>query len=415
MGDEQTSTQATLGRSFELPNGQVIKNRLLKSAMSETLAPPDNRVPDTMATLYGRWAQGGIGLSVTGNVMVDRGALGEPGNVAVEDERDLDALKRWAQAGQKDGSRIYMQVNHPGRQVPKFLNRESVSPSAVPFAPHMRSAFATPRALTEAEIETLVTRYATTASVAAKAGFDGVQIHGAHGYLVSQFLSPHTNRRDDKWGGSRENRRRFALEVYRAMRRETPEGFGVAIKINSADFQKGGISEDESTETIVALAAEGMDFVEISGGTYEAPKMMSTKRSTQEREAYFLAFAEQLRSKLRTPLVVTGGFRSGGAMAAAIDSGAVDMVGLARPLAVRPDFPNDLLARGDISMETPPRKTGIGAIDRLGMMELAWYERQLHRMGAGKEPKENENVLWSMIAYMTSHGPAGFLRTRRAR
>lgn len=406
---------ATLGESFSLPNGQRIKNRLLKSAMSETLAGADSRVPESMVRLYGRWARGGIGLQVTGNVMVDRRALGEPGNVVVEDERDLDRLKAWAEAGKRNGARIYVQLNHPGRQVPRFLNEESVSPSAVPFSPDLSKMFATPRELRTDEIEDLVERYANTAAIMDKAGFDGVQIHAAHGYLVSQFLSPLTNLRTDDWGGTDEKRRRFALEIYRAIRRKTGSGFGVAIKINSADFQKGGVSEDQSTASILALAAEGMDFVEISGGTYEAPAMVGHKKaSTVRREAYFLAFAERLRARMDTPLVVTGGFRSGAAMASALDSGAVDLVGLARTLAIAPDFPNDLLTRGDVRVDTPPRTTGIAAIDKLGMTELTWYERQLHRMGAGQEPQPDENALLSAMKYSMTHGLRGF-RTRRAR
>lgn len=409
-----TSTD-TLAQPFALPNGQVVPNRLVKSAMSETLAGPDNRVPETMAVLYERWARGGIGLSITGNVMVDRNALGEPGNVALRDEVDMPMLKRWAEGGKKHGGLIYMQLNHPGRQVPKFLNPESVAPSAVPFRKEMQAYFSTPRALDGAEIEAIIGRFANAARLAEKAGFDGVQIHGAHGYLVSQFLSPHVNRREDEWGGSPEKRRRFAIEIYRAIRKATGPKFGVSIKINSADFQKGGITEEESTEQIIALASEGMDFVEISGGNYESPKMMGNqKESTKKREAYFLSFAETLRKSLKVPLVVTGGFRSGKAMAEAIDSGAVDFVGLARTLAIVPDFPNDLLRDEHARVDITPRNTGIKALDKLGMLELTWYERQLHRMGRGKEPRPDESPLLSAAKHTLTSGFQAF-RTRRAR
>ncbi len=412
------SDAEVIGTPLELPNGQRIRNRLLKSAMSEAMADRHGHAPASMQSLYGRWADGGLGLSVTGNVMIDGRALGEPGNVVLEDERDLEALRAWAQAGQRGGARIYMQLNHPGRQCPKFLNRESVAPSAVPFKKDMQALFATPRALEPAEIEALVERFGRAAGIAEKAGFDGVQIHGAHGYLVSQFLSPHTNLREDDWGGTAEKRRRFVHEVYRAMRAHTSEGFGVAIKINSADFQKSGIDEQESTETIVALAEAGMDFVEVSGGTYEAPAMMGVRKvkdSTRRREAYFLAFAEELRAHMRQPLVVTGGFRTRPAMAEALRSGAIDMVGMARPLALDPDFPLRLLEdEGEPSIETPPRRTGIKALDRLGMIELTWYEQQLHRMGEGKEPKPNMSPLLSAAGTLLSQGFRGF-RTRRAR
>lgn len=411
---EARSIQETLGQSFTLPNGQQVKNRLIKSAMSETLGTADNRVQKSIPRLYRRWADGGIGLQVTGNVMIDRRAIGEPGNVCVEDERDLTMLRKWAEAGQANDARIYVQLNHPGRQVPRFLNQESVSPSSVPFREDLRPYLATPRALSESEIEDLIERFGRSATIFDKAGFDGAQIHGAHGYLVSQFLSPLYNQRTDRWGGSPENRRRFALEVYRAIRQHTGSSFSVSIKINSADFQQGGLSEEESTETVVALAAEGVDFVEISGGTYEAPVMVIPKKSTRQREAYFLSFCETLRTRLDAPLVVTGGFRSGAAMAEAIQSGAVDFVGLARTLAVRPDFPNELLTQGEVRCDLERRTTGIPLIDRLGMLELMWYERQLHRIGSGKEPRPHENPLYSLVAHLSKHG-INAIRTRRAR
>ena len=400
---------AILAQPFDLASGQRVKNRIVKSAMSETLAGRDNRVPASAATLYGRWAAGGLGLSITGNVMVDGRAIGEPGNIVVEDDRDLDALSAWATAAQSHGGLIYMQINHPGRQAPLFLNRETVAPSAVALR---TPGFGVPRELDEAEILDLIQRYGRTAAVAEKAGFNGVQIHGAHGYLVSQFLSPLTNLRTDQWGDSDENRRRFVIEVYREIRRQTSDGFGVAIKINSADFQTGGISEDDSAGTIVALTNEGLDFVEISGGTYEAPAMMGAKKSTRAREAYFLEFGAQLRERTSTPLVVTGGWRSGSAMAAAVDAGSVDLVGLARGLAVNPDFPAQLTTEGDVRQDLVEHKTGIQAIDRMRMVDLIWYERQLHRMGAGKEPRQNEGAWWTMLAHTMTHGPRAFRRRR---
>lgn len=411
---ETRSIQETLGQPFTLPNGQQVKNRLIKSAMSETLGTAENRVSESISALYRRWAEGGVGLQVTGNVMIDRRAIGEPGNVCVEDERDLPMLRRWAEAGKANGTRFYVQLNHPGRQVPKFLNEESVAPSAVPFKEALRPFFATPRALSEVEIEDIIERFGRTAAIFEKAGFDGAQIHGAHGYLVSQFLSPSYNERTDRWGGSPENRRRFALEVYRAIRRRTRSSFAVSIKINSADFQQGGLSEPESAEAVLALAAEGIEFVEISGGTYEAPAMMMPKKSTRQREAYFLSFCEAVRERLDAPLAVTGGFRSGSAMAEAIQSGAVDFVGLARTLAVRPSFPDELLTQGDIRCDLEQRTTGIPLLDRLGMVELVWYERQLHRIGSGKEPRPHEYPLYSLVAHLSKHG-INAVRTRRAR
>ena len=189
-----------LSQPYTLPNGSVIKNRLGKSAMSEALGTTDNRMTAGLERLYGRWADGGIGLLITGNVMIDRRALGEPNNVAIEDERDLDQLRAWAAAGTRNGTQLWMQINHPGKQSPKGLNAETVAPSAIPFNKELSRFFSTPRALTETEIEELIQRYGRTAAIAKKAGFTGVQIHGAHGYLVSQFLSGHHNQRQDRWG-----------------------------------------------------------------------------------------------------------------------------------------------------------------------------------------------------------------------
>ena len=208
-----------LSQPLTLKNGAVIPNRFAKSAMSETLGTIDNRMTEQLVTLYRTWAQGGVGLSITGNVMVDRHHIGEPQNVVVDDERDLPLLQAWAEAGKANGGAIWMQLNHPGKQIPKMLNSEPVSPSAIPFRKELKSMFGTPRALTGDEIEVIVSRFAISAAVAEKAGFDGVQIHGAHGYLISQFLSPHHNQRDDEWGGNPENRMRFVLAVYRAIRK----------------------------------------------------------------------------------------------------------------------------------------------------------------------------------------------------
>ena len=342
---------AVLAQAFTFPNGMVIKNRLLKSAMSETLGDTDGAPTPQLAHLYEAWAAGGIGMCITGNVMIDRRAVGEPGNVVIEDERDMAALKAWAQAATGHGTQCWVQLNHPGKQAPKGLNAETVAPSAIPFRADMQAFFATPRELDDAEVRALIRRYGKAAGIVKQAGFSGVQIHGAHGYLVSQFLSPRHNTRSDDWGGTPEKRRRFVLEVYRAMREAVGPGFPVGIKLNSADFQRGGFTEEESLDTIRALADAGIDLIEISGGTYEAPAMTGVKagkepvrESTRQREAYFLEFAEKARKTVKTPLVVTGGFRSATGMAEAIGSGAVDMVGLARILAIEPDLPNRLLS-----------------------------------------------------------------------
>ncbi len=406
----------TLISPFTLTNGTVLPNRLAKSAMSEALALPDGRVSPQLIRLYSRWASSRLGLMVTGNVMIDRRALGEPGNVVVEDERDLGSLSAWAEAGTAHGTPLWMQINHPGKQAIRGLNAENVAPSAVPFKADMASLFPTPRALTSGEIDNLVERYANTARIAKKAGFSGVQIHGAHGYLVSQFLSPHHNRRTDKWGGSPENRRRFVLAVYGAMRRVVGADFPIGIKLNSADFQRGGFSEEESLDTVLALADASIDLIEISGGTYEAPEMMlgTAKASTQQREAYFLEFATQVRKQTDVPLMVTGGFRTAAGMNAALKDGSLDLVGVARLLAIEPDVPHRLLGGHDPEQIIRPIKTGIRFIDASGGMEVTWYTRQLRRISDGKAPKPSESGLKSFLLDLPDKG-LGILRNRRLR
>jgi len=403
-----------LSSPFTLPSGTVLPNRLLKSAMSEALGTVDNRVTPALVTLYDRWARGGTGTLVTGNVMIDRRALGEPNNVALEDDRDFAQLRAWAEAGTREGTKLVMQLNHPGKQVPKSLNAESVSPSAVPFAKELASFFPTPRALTDAEIRDLIVRFGRSASLAKAAGFSGVQIHGAHGYLVSQFLSPHHNRREDDWGGSPERRMRFVLEAYEAIRAAVGPSFLVSIKLNSADFQKGGFTEEESLGVVAALAKRGIDLVEISGGTYEAPVMakgVSQKESTAKREAYFLDFAAKVRASVTVPLAVTGGFRTREGIEAALASGAIDVAGLGRALALDPDFSAKLLGAGEVVSAVEPIKTGIGPIDRMAMMEVGFYSRQIRRMGRGRDPKPNESRLLAALALLSEQG-IGTMRTR---
>lgn len=405
-----------LAQPLRLPCGVTLPNRLCKSAMSEALGTMDNRATDQLQRLYARWADGGIGLAITGNVMIDRRALGEPGNVAVEDESQLPALQRWAEAGSRGGSRIWMQINHPGKQSPKGLNRETVAPSAIAFRDDLARFFATPRELGDAEIEDLIRRFGETARVARKAGFGGVQIHGAHGYLVSQFLSPHHNRRSDRWGGSAEKRRAFLLAVYAEMRRQCGAEFPIGIKLNSADFQRGGFTEDESLALIRVLVDAGIDLVEISGGTYEAPAMtgLDAKPSTLQREAYFLEFAEKVRAAVAVPLMLTGGFRSCAGMHAALASGAIDLIGLGRLLAVEPELPLRLLRGEDPQQQIAPIRTGIGLIDRMALMEVAWYSRQLRRIANGREPRPPESGLQSFALGMIENGWNTF-RTRRLR
>lgn len=357
-------------------------------------------------------------VCLSGNVMVDKHQLGEPGNVAIEDERDIELLTQWAQAGTQNNTQFWVQLNHPGKQTMRTLTKDPVAPSAIPFKPALQRYFATPRALTEPEILDIIQRFGRAAAIVKKAGFSGIQIHAAHGYLVSQFLSPHHNQRTDQWGGNAENRRRFVMEVYKAIRAEVGEDYPVAIKLNSVDFQRGGFSEDESLDVIKALSEAGIDLIEISGGTYEAPAMSSqrytAKTSTHLREAYFLEFAEKARHTTDVPLVVTGGFRSVAGMNEALASRALDMIGIARLLAIEPDAPMRLLAGAESKHQVKPISTGIKAVDKMALMEIMWYGRQLRRLGNGKRPKPKESGFKSLIASLLENGWSTFQTKRRA-
>ncbi|MCB9673402.1 MAG: NADH:flavin oxidoreductase [Alphaproteobacteria bacterium] len=349
--------------------------------MSERLAGPDRAPTEALARLYGAWAAGGAGLLITGNVMVDPAHLGERGNVAAEDDRHAEAWRAWAEASR--GSPTWVQINHPGRQAPRRLDPAPVAPSAVGL-PGTFGAFAVPRALTEGEVEGVVRRFATTARVVKDAGFAGVQVHAAHGYLVSQFLSPRTNLRTDRWGGDLAGRARFLLEVVRAIRAEVGPAYPVGVKLNTADFQKGAFSEDDAIEVAAMLEAERIDLLELSGGTYERAAMFAepVRASTAAREAFFLDQAERVRKRVRTPLMLTGGFRTREGMAAALAGGAVDVVGLARPLAVEPDLCRRLLDGTADRALTVELATGIPQID--AMLTGSWYQVQMDRIADGR-------------------------------
>lgn len=394
-----------LSSPLTLPNGQVIPNRLGKSAMSEALGTLTNNPTKELINLYRVWGEGNCGLLVTGNVMVDRNHLGEPGNIVLEDDRDLEQLKKWAAVSKAKGSKVWVQINHPGKQTPKFLTKQSVAPSAIPFKSDVKAFFGEPVALTHEQILDIIARYATAAKVAEKAGFDGAQIHGAHGYLVAQFLSPLHNQRDDEWGGSLENRMRFVCEVFKAMREATSKEFAIGIKLNSADFLRGGFTEEEAMQVAAKLVELGIDLIEVSGGTYEKPVMTGAqKASTQKREAYFLEFAEKVRGFMGdTPLMLTGGFRTNTIMAETVESGAVDLVGIARPLAIKPDFCKDILSNKEVKSGVKPLKTWMPVLkDNIGLMEIQWYTQQMKRIGQGKPVQSNSNVEVAFLKYLAN-------------
>ena len=381
-----------IASSFALPNGSVLKNRIAKSAMSENFGTRNQAPSMGLINAYKVWAKGNPGLLITGNVMVDSKALGEAHNVVVEDYKDFELLKKWAKSVEGTGVHLWPQINHPGRQAFAAINRKTVAPSAISLSLGSASKmFKIPKALSDEEIWSIIKRFGNTARIMKEAGFTGCQIHGAHGYLVSQFLSPNSNVRTDQWGGSLSNRARFVLEVYREIRHQVGSDYPIAIKINSADFQRGGFSEEESLEVISFLGNEGIDLIEISGGTYERPVMIKgdRKKSTILREAYFLDYIEKARKLIKTPLMLTGGFRSVSVMEKALEGGNLDVVGLARPFCLYPNLANQIFDGSVERFETPIPKIGIKFLDKLGGVELPWYELQIQRIGKGKSPKTN--------------------------
>lgn len=393
-----------LAESFKIRN-TTFKNRIIKGAMSEALANTAGQPNHLHFGLYEAWAKGGLGCAITGNVMVDFRAKNEPGVVVAETERDLAQLTQWAELGKKHGMVQLVQLSHPGRQCPKGLNKETVAPSAVPFSPMLATTFGTPRELREDEILDIIQRFARAAHICEKAGFEGVQLHGAHGYLISQFLSPLTNKRQDQWGGSNENRMRFLLEIYKAVRAATTDDFIISVKLNSADFQRGGISEADVIEVFKAIDAAGIDMIEISGGSYEAPAMAGAKEekrkaSTIAREAYFLDFADNIRKEVKCALMVTGGFRTVQGMNAALDSRACDFIGIARPFAVEVDLADRLLAGQDVRYGVDKIKTGIPMIDKMAIMEIIWYAAQFKSIGEGKQPNPKLSPLKVFFKYL---------------
>ena len=404
-----------LNQPLTLPNGVVIPNRLAKAATSETLATYSNNPTEKHIRLYQRWASSGIGMIITGNIMIDRRALGEPGNVVIEDERDFEILKKWAKTVTEQGSQLWAQLNHPGKQSPKGLNARNISASAVPFGTEMQSLFTTPDEATHDEIIEIIQRFGRSAVICKNAGFSGVEIHAAHGYLINQFLSPLHNLRTDEWGGTPEKRRKFLMDVYTEIRKQVGADFPIAIKLNSADFQKGGFTEEDSLDVIKALAAAGIDLIEISGGTYESGVAKAPqKSSTIAREAFFIDFAEKVRKHVTTPLMVTGGFRSAEGMNQALESNAFDVVGIARLMAIDPNAAKYLLAGMDSKQNVQPIKTGIKKIDSLGIMEVLWYTQQLNRIAQGKAPKPKESGLWAFIKSVLRSG-WGTYATQRTR
>lgn len=392
-------------RPLTLPCGASLPNRLCKAAMTEGLADPLGQATPALTQLYGLWSDGGAGLLLSGNVQIDGDHLERPGNVIIDSEpgeEAMSALRRWAEAGTRGGNHFWAQISHAGRQCQKMVNPHPKAPSAVKLG-LPGGQFGEPVAMSEADIEAVIAGFARCARVLKNAGFTGIQLHAAHGYLLSQFLSPRSNQREDQWGGSLENRARALLESVRAVRDTVGPSFPVGVKLNSADFQRGGFDFEESLQVAKWLEAESVDLLEISGGTYEQPRLLnvdgiepvedqSVKASTKAREAYFVDFAQAMRKEITMPLMVTGGLRRLDAMEDALASGSADVVGIGRPLCGMPKAMNELLAgtaelprfENQLSLLPPWLKflEGINLFKTVGTFATQyWYYEQISILG----------------------------------
>ena len=395
---------SALFEPLTLPNGTVIPNRICKAAMEENLAVQPGQYPgDKLFSLYRQWAEGGTGLILSGNVMVDPSALTGPGGVVLQKGTDLAPFKHWAEIGKAGGGQFWLQISHPGRQLYKSLGETAVSPSGVELnLGKFSSLFAPVRALEADEITEIITRFADTAEQAEAAGFHGVQIHGAHGYLVSQFLSPLTNQREDEWGGSLENRARFLLEIVAEVRERVGAGFGVGIKLNSADFQRGGFAFEDAQQVVKWLDGKGVDFVELSGGSYESPAMQGNPQegSTGQREAYFIDFARDIAKVASMPIMVTGGITKLEVAEAALAEDehgfGVQILGIARALAADPALPKHWQAEKNTDVPLPEANWSNASLKGLATMALT--KAQLERMAKGKSPGDGGAPFFALLA-----------------
>ena len=375
--------------SLQLPNGQVIANRIAKAAMEENMADLHQAPSKALKQLYKTWADGEPGLLLTGNVMVDRRAMTGPGGVALENEQHLASFREWADVARAKGVHFWVQLSHPGRQTMANLGQQALAPSAIALdVGSFSKMFAKPKAMTEDDIQDVIKRFATSARLAEQAGFTGVQIHGAHGYLLSQFLSPLSNHRTDRWGGSLENRARLLLEVIRAVRANVSPSFCVSVKLNSADFQRGGFDETDARAVVEMLNTLPIDLLELSGGSYEAPAMQGEARDgrTLAREAYFLDFATQMASIATMPLMVTGGIRRLPVVQQVLDSG-IAMAGIATALTLEPQLIKQWREGRDLNPQLRPMEWKRKPLAALAT--LAVVRDQMRRLSRGRLPNPN--------------------------
>ncbi|OTA70716.1 FMN-linked oxidoreductase [Hypoxylon sp. EC38] len=372
-------------------SGKVAKNRFYKASMAEDLASWSPRnveergIPTKeMIELYRRWGENEWGIIATGNFDIDFEELGGVGDGIITPQCPpsgprFEAFKELAAAAKAHGSLIIGQLNHPGRQLFAKIKKDTFSASAIQHPPKM-AEYARPREATKADIARVIDGFAHAAEYLQEAGWDGIQLHGAHGYLIAQFLSERTNQRTDEYGGSLENRMRLVLEIGQEIKRRIKPGFIVGIKLNSVEFQDKGITPAEAKVLCKKLEELNFDYVELSGGNLEDFGYNSRKESTIKREAYFLEFVRDIVPHLsKTKKFLTGGFRTTAAMVKALD--ILDGIGLGRPAAQEPRLPNDILS-GKVTAAIKPRDE---IIDEF-LIHLTAAGTQMRQIAKGQEP-----------------------------
>jgi 2,4-dienoyl-CoA reductase-like NADH-dependent reductase (Old Yellow Enzyme family) len=324
-------------------SGIELKNRIVRSATYEKRANIDGFVTDVLIDFYKELTKGGVGLIITGNALVHVSGRSVPQMICIHNDHYIDRLRNLTDAIHNLGGKIVIQLVHGGRQCfPVLLGGERpLAPSEV-YDP---STKVMPKEMTNENIWEIIEAFGDAARRAMYAGFDGVQIHGAHGYLISEFLSPHTNRRNDYWGGDEERRFHFLEEVYKTMRREVGNNYPIFIKMNANDFIEGGLTPGESLRIAKRLEELGIDAIEISGGMYESgSKTAQPNILNKDQEAYFREYSRFFKQELNVPIILVGGIRSKDVAEDILQKKDADLIALSRPLIREPDLPNKFLA-----------------------------------------------------------------------
>ncbi len=324
---EHANSIHTLRNSLELPCGAILKNRLAKSPMSDSLANGEGDPTEAQIRLYERWAEGGTAVSFIGEVQGDPRFPEKPGNLVLAEHTNKEMIRSLVNRAMIEGAHLWPQLGHAGA-----LSHLPISQPKGPSALNIEGLQCAGMSI--GDIQDLPYMYARTALHAKTAGFSGVLIHAGHGFLLSQFLSPLFNHRTDGYGGSIAARCRIVLEVISEVRHAVGPLFPVGIRINSTDQLEGGLTEVDALEVVRLLDRTSIDLIDVSGGTYFPGAKASSDGSS--RGPYFLDFARRAKGVTKVPLMLTGGFKIREQAADAVASGAVDMVGLARAMVLNP-------------------------------------------------------------------------------